>query len=116
MSQMPQTIRRKHNVLEDAAELLRLLAAVEHAHLLDDQDALVILLGQVTPTTCNAVAGELELLAGIARTAHAATRSELLHAIEASPPIPPGGSNRGEARPLENLAPVIPLDPHSRRV
>jgi hypothetical protein len=110
-------IRRKHNVLEDAAELLRLLAAVEHAYLLDDEQALITLLDQVTPTACKGVAEELDSLAFSSRVAHSATRRELLTAVQGFPPPPPAEDAGARTSPSsQGLAPVIPLDRHSRRV
>lgn len=106
-------IRRKHNVLADAAELVRLLAAAEHAHLLGDEQRLEILLGQVTPSTCSEVATQLDALALQARLAHTATRSELLAA--AAPALPPQGDATG-AGDEPPLAPVVHIDRHSRRV
>ena len=105
MSPMPQPtrLRRRYQLLEDAASLLRVGAAAELAHLTGDEERLDILLGQLTPSAWDELAGELERWATADREAQAAARR--LH-LQASPP-PPGP---GPAPP-QSLARVIPLRP-----
>lgn len=123
-------------LLTDAAELLRLLAAVERAHLLDEDERVTLLLGQVTASACEGLAAELVAAASVERGgsgslprggsfpsgAHRQTSAGVARPVEASAhllqsppsdrgvvegsPSPGPTTEQADARPL---APVVPL-------
>lgn len=125
MTPQPIRVRRPYNVLDEAAGLLRLLAAVDVAHLLEDDENLDTLLSQITSVQCKSVADELDLLAIEAKAEQARHRAELTHVlppgssarlrVPASSPEDATGANLSAPPRGEGLAPVVPLHEWSRK-
>ena len=111
-------IRRAYDIYEEAAGLCRLLAAVESAHLLEEDEKLDILLSQITALDCSRVAEDLDVLAQMDRSRQSAERRALVHDVRSSsPPLPPVAEVTEAATeiPSQPLTSVIPLDPYSRK-
>jgi hypothetical protein len=106
--------RDQADAIELGARYCRTLAALEHAHILGDEDAVINILAGVDPIEVKLTANALQALAMIWNAMPDQVRSRSTAVVQvASGPLPPDGS---AAHDGEQPSAPIPLHRYSTKV